>query len=142
MGCDIHLHIEVKVKDKWEHYACPSVDRWYRLFEKMAGVRGGVANAMSEPKGLPNDINKLTAIDRERWGRDAHSCSWLSKEEIVKLEEWVSSIGKQTDECIDLEHTILKTYLFGSSFASFATRAEDFKDMGLEDVRFVFWFDN
>jgi hypothetical protein len=142
MGCDIHLHIEVKIKNKWEHYACPHVNRWYSLFEKMAGVRGDIAKAISSPKGLPHDINRLTAIDRKRWGRDAHSCSWLDKEEIVKLEEWLRSVNDQLDEYVDLEHTILKTYLFGSSFASFVTEPYHFEGMGLQDVRFVFWFDN
>lgn len=27
MGCDIHLHIEVKINGAWEHYATPRVDR-------------------------------------------------------------------------------------------------------------------
>ncbi len=37
MGCDIHLHTEVKIANVWHRYGCPSVDRNYRVFAKMAG---------------------------------------------------------------------------------------------------------
>ncbi len=54
MGCDIHCHIEIKVEGTWHHYSAPNVDRSYRLFARMAGVRntGGV-KPIAPNRGLP-----------------------------------------------------------------------------------------
>lgn len=146
MGCDIHLHIEVKINGKWEHWGAPSVQRWYELFEKMAGVRGDVRNAISPPKGLPEDMTTLTKLAATYDGKDAHSHSWLGTEEIMQLEDWLKKQAR--GEWInDLEHHILHSYLFGNSFTGHKRYPEDSKyrlDAGIDvqDVRFVFWFDN
>ena len=88
MGCDIHCHAEVKINGKWEHYSTPQFERNYRIFEKMAGVRGDEENAISAPKGLPEDCSVVTMLDSRRWGADGHSHSWLSADEIRQLSEW------------------------------------------------------
>jgi len=140
MGCDIHLHIEVKINEKWEHYACPSVNRFYRLFEKMAGVRGDIGDAISPPKGLPKDATTITMLDYNQMEYEAHSESWLGIDEIILLDEWSRSIDPK-EMAYDLEYEILNCYLFGSSFASIKLYPEDNYIPGLTDVRFVFWFD-
>ena len=134
MGCDIHLHIEVKTENGWEHYASPNFRRSYSLFEKMAGVRGDIENAISSPKGFPNDASYITERSYKSEVSYAHSVSWLNVKEINELSEWIQS---QPGDGLsnDLEHGILHTYLEGNSFCG------DFPDW-IKDVRFVFWFDN
>ena len=139
MGCDIHMHLEVKIDNQWEHYGAPSVSRNYELFEKL-GARGDIENAMVTPKGIPADATKLTALDYKSWEGDAHTASWLSKEEIMVLEGWLKGLpGDFLSH--GLEHVILKTYLFGNSFTG-PFRYPEENCFNIQDVRFVFWFDN
>ena len=146
MGCDIHIHIEVKVDGCWEHYAAPNVGRNYSMFEKMAGVRGDEENAISPPKGLPDDMSHVTEKSAERWGGDGHSHSWLSLPEIAELSDWLSDNPDNTKTALNLmarslEYDVLHTYLEGNSFKGFLNYPEDRPDW-IEDVRFIFWFDN
>lgn len=147
MGCDIHLHIEVMVGGKWEHYAAPNVGRWYKLFGIMAGVRGD-GPAIVAPKGFPNDASELTKILRKDYGSDGHTDSWLDHNEIMALEGILAEWRDADDQDgrfakYDLEHGILHTYLAGNSFTAH-WRYDDFRYLpeGIDDVRFVFWFDN
>lgn len=148
MGCDIHLHIEVKIEGIWHHYAAPSINRNYYLFEKMAGVRGDVNNAISPPKGFPNNATELTNIVYQNEECGSHSVSWLGIDEIMKLEDWLKSIStKETDGYAkyDLEYDILRTYLGGDSFTGWKRDPEVGSPLSpamVEDVRFIFWFDN
>ena len=145
MGCDIHLHIEVKLFNKWEHYSCPNILRNYKLFAKMAGVRNDVdtpIEPISKPKGLEylDDLTTITKFNLDRWKGDAHSCSWLNKEEIAELSAWLLQLeGSRMDN--DLEWGFLKCYLFGNSFGGIVNYPEDVPP-GVSDVRFIFWFDN
>lgn len=80
MGCDIHLHQEVKIGKKWHHYNAPRIGRNYELFAKMIGVRNyGTIEPISTVKMLPDDLSKITKIDLEHWGSDGHSSSWFNK---------------------------------------------------------------
>ena len=135
MGCDIHIHSEIKVGGKWLHYDQPECERDYDLFEKMAGVRGELRNAIAPPRGLPEDANETTKFDAKRWGSDGHSHSWLSASEIAELAEWQEKQGKRPFEA-EWDH-----WLFGNTYSGFVRYPQDnIKD--LEDVRFIFWFDN
>ena len=144
MGCDIHLHIELKIEGQWHHYAAPSIERWYALFEKMAGVRGETENAIAGPKGLPDDVTLITRRCAEYDEGDAHNHSWLGVKEIVVLEEWCRAAGEKEGFFLkrDLEHSILHTYLLGSSLTGWHRYPEDGNPLKVEDLRFVFWFDN
>lgn len=147
MGADIHFHIEVMLtapegteqKDmKWEHYASPSINRNYRLFAYMADVRNnGRVVPLSQPKGLPNDISAITKLDYGN-GIDYHSASWFGVPEIDKLRSWVFEQGDSVDGeqwwPYGLEYSVLNTFFFGNYFTD--------PVKGIEDVRFVFWFDN
>ena len=95
MGCDIHVHGEVKVAGLWHHYSAPYVSRDYNLFAYMAGVRAGNSGItpIAEPRGIPADISLITWIDYMKMGTDGHTHSWLSGEEVVKL-------GEKLQECI------------------------------------------
>ena len=140
MGCDIHLHIEVKYRGKWELYSSPRVKRNYWLFEKMAGVRGEEENAIVPPKGFPDDASPLVQLSYKQWGETAHTPSWLNQKEIGELQEaLIQEYGDDLDH--DLEYDILHCYAFGNSFASYG-HDEDSRVEDVEEFRFVFWFDN
>lgn len=140
MGCDIHVHVEVKIKDKWEHYSVLHIGRSYSLFAKMAGVRGG-ETPISQPRGLPQDISVVTAFDNAEWGVDGHSHSWLSAVEAGEVQRWYE---EQCGE-LDFSRPPLFGYLFGNYIDSYVKYPEDGKhlrELGYEDARVVFWFDN
>jgi len=141
MGCDIHLHIEIKIDGVWHHYAHPSVRRDYQLFAKMGGVRNydNEIEPIGELRGLPTDVSLITKRDYERWSVNGHSHGWLSSAELVVLEDWNHARDSRMEN--DLEYSILSCYLFGNSFAGFHKYPKE-RITWLEDVRFVFWFDN
>lgn len=140
MGCDIHAHWEVKISGKWHHYDQPKIDRNYVLFAKMAGVRNreDEIEPLSMPKGLPKDITEIVRFDRERWGEDGHSDSWLGVEEIEKLEKF---FVKHCESQYRLKWWKEFGYLFGNGWEHFKKYPKDYPDE-LEDFRLVFWFDN
>jgi len=146
MGCDIHLHIEVMVNGKWEHYAAPSIDRWYRLFGLMAGVRDHDETPIAQPKGFPADASIVKKLLREDYGGNGHTNSWLDHDEIMQLEDKLKEWEKEDKvkwPGYDLEASILHAYLGGNGFTSH-WRYDDvpYLPEGITDVRFVFWFDN
>lgn len=148
MGCDIHMHLEVKIAGKWEHYGAPSVSRDYSLFGLLAGVRGK-GPAVVAPKGFPADASTVTRFDYEQWAGDAHTPSWLSAEEISEFQDAWALAGEHTiydgrpypARGRDVEADVLHAYFFGNSWADFARWPEE-RPNGIEDVRWVFWFDN
>lgn len=134
MGCDIHTFVEVKHKGKWLLYNHPDVGRNYDLFEKMAGVRGDVKNAISPPKGLPEDVSEATQLYYDYEEPDAHSESFLTLLEIGLLAKWYGEQG-YGNYGFDSEFG----YLFGNGFTDMD---ELTNPPPIEDIRFVFWFDN
>ena len=144
MGCDIHLHIEVKINDKWEHYGAPNIWRDYTLFEKLAGVRGDPDKAIAEPRGIPKDATTLTKYNYKHWGYDAHTPSWISAKEIYEIQEYAKTQWPKVRNSV-WNHweweDVLGCYLFGNSFAGF-TKYPDDREKDMTDLRFVFWFDN
>ncbi len=133
MGCDIHIHFEIKVDDEWLHYSAPRIDRDYDLFEKMAGVRGSVENAIVAPKGMPDNVSKTTLMEFRWLGSDGHTFSWLNKKEIREL-------------CYLYTETIAESweqigYLFGNDWKFFDEYRKDYPPE-IQDIRLVFWFDN
>ena len=142
MDCDIHAHVEIKVRGKWHHYAHPSIDRWYDLFARMANVRNynGI-KPISEPRGLPKNISFTTRFDRKHDGVDGHSASWLSAKEVKELGEWAKEKHAEFSEPNSFysfeRHTLC--YLFDNSWMIAPGNGHPKQ---LEDARLVFWFDN
>jgi hypothetical protein len=152
MGCDIHAHVEIRYNGQWEHYATPSISRWYELFGIMAGVRYET-KPIVEPKGVPADMSTVTRLDWERWGVDAHTASWFNEDEIDQLSAWLAQRKNEADPNedtaasflrYDLEHGILnKTYMFGNSLTAFKHYDDtEYLPKGCDAVRLIFWFDN
>lgn len=135
MGCDIHIHAEIKVHGQWHHYDQPDCSRDYDLFEKMAGVRGEVENALAAPRGIPDNASFTTKFDAEHWDGDGHSHSWLSAHEIQQLAQWDEERGR------GIFKREWDKWLFGNNYSDFIKYPSG-RVKGLEDVRFVFWFDN
>lgn len=142
MGCDIHVHTEVKIDGQWRHWGSPDVGRSYTLFEKMAGVRGGIANALVPPKGLPADATFETLFDYHRMEGDAHTPSWLGKEEIAALYDWWEVEYKETSWDTRWRWPEMQFgFLLGNSWEGLEKYPEEV-DPRITDVRWVFWFDN
>lgn len=148
MGCDIHVHTEVKINGVWHHYGCPYVQRIYNLFARMANVRNyedgpSRIKPLSEPRGLPEDATVLTKWDSEHWGADGHSHSWLGAEEIAQVAAFADERGwKKTHNGYEgFWESDMFGYLFGNDWSGFMKYPDERRE-GLEDIRWVFWFDN
>lgn len=172
MGCDIHMYVEYRFDGKWvcgdhfeknpyyngiDHYE-PEYSlvkiydyRDYALFGVLAGVRNYEVPCISEPRGLPDDCNDFIQKEYEAWEGDAHSCSWLTLQEIIDFQERVGPTydfpGKR-DRYI-LENLINKL----KERADSLNLIYDFLWTGNErsrkeaydkakGIRIVFWFDN
>tara|TARA_Y100000310_G_C20211786_1_gene591664 strand:- start:157 stop:579 length:423 start_codon:yes stop_codon:yes gene_type:complete len=140
MGCDIHLHTEAKIAGVWEHLNAPRIDRNYELFGFLAGVRvDDPPEIIAKPRGLPSNISTVTAFDAKRWGEDGHSHSHINAAEILLLDHW---FRRHTNEpkLISMDYDITG-YLFGTGWADWSQYPNE-RPEGIEDIRFVFWFDN
>jgi len=149
MGCDIHLHTEIKLDGVWHHYNAPHIRRMYALFSLMANVRNVHLDnkdyivPISLPKGLPEDLSVITQLSYNRWELDAHNMSWFNAEEIFLLEEWMAknapSFVREFDNW---------GFLFGNDWGGFhswdRTDYDGYYEYPpeIEDIRFIFWFDN
>jgi hypothetical protein len=145
MGCDIHLHIEVKIDGQWEHWSAPNVPRCYPLFNKLAGVRGYDTDEtpISKPRGLPDEITRVTRTAYDWEVGDAHDTSWINRDEIASLEEWVRIELKKTwnsNKWLDLEAHMLHSYCCGNGFGGIGHYSNSYPE-SITDVRFIFWFD-
>jgi hypothetical protein len=143
MSTHILVHVEIKLDGKWEHYAAPDVEDKYDLFAKMAGIRAegtGIVPIVA-PKGLPEDITRVTRMDWQR-SSDFHTPSWMNEEEIDALSEWLRVEGtrkKWEFDFLYLEIGVLHTYLFGCTLTEFISGSYDHLKE-IEAVRLVFWF--
>jgi hypothetical protein len=137
MGCDIHAHVELKLQDgRWHHWNAPHIDRHYRLFSLMAGVRQGHGSpeAITPPRGLPEDISELTRLDADGWIGNGHHYSWLNRTEIGMLQNWLESNAPHEFTYV-FETEVMGGYLDGNGYVHELPE-------WVKDVRLVFWFDN
>lgn len=135
MGCDIHVHFEIKLNDKWEHYSQPKICRNYELFGKIAGVRNSDIIPIHPPRGLPDDCSIITKFCADIIGTDGHTHGWLNAIEITKILSFHQHITK--NNMLNFEQW---GYLFGGGWDDFLKLREDYPK-NIEDIRMVFWFD-
>lgn len=167
MGCDIHMHVEIRnlrwhATDEWmcaDYFSIldptnpdckPRLEeiygyRNYALFAVLADVRNGGYPCISYPKGLPDDACPYVKEDYESWRSDAHSCSYLTLGELVRFQK---SVGPVNDFGYDiLEPLIVRLKQRADEFNliyNFEWDGELAEDTlkKMEDIRIVFWFDN
>lgn len=150
MGCDIHLHTEVKIGGVWLHYGCPDVTREYKVFAKMAGVRNREYcpfTPLASPRGMPSNASALTRFACKAYGVDGHSHSWLGAKEISQLVDFIDDDLKLAGHLGHVGFWSCENfgYFFGNTWEGFWKYSDDNNSgtpNGVEDVRFVFWFDN
>jgi hypothetical protein len=145
MGCDIHVHVEVKIKGKWLHYGVYFVERNYLLFAILAGVRNyDKVLPFVEPRGIPKDVSDLTLFDWERSETDWHTPSYINDREVEALNARLLA-AKAIKHPDTISDCLKGFYLFGNNMDSYVQYPEDGKrlfGMGYEASRIVFWFDN
>lgn len=138
MGCDIHVHIEVRHEGAWFHYATPRVDRNYRLFSLMAGIRSedtGI-QPIFPVRGLPTDCSPITAWEYEQdtLRFTPKSTSVIVDNELPELQRAYCEVSNTSlvDLTTDLEWTVFHTFVQGSSMAHHPE---------YDGLRIIFWFD-
>ena len=118
MGCDIHVTLESKDDDEWWSLGAGMVlDRNYRTFANLAGVRGDGP----PPKGLPDKISWMAwdkGGGKESLEGGFHSHSWST------IEEWEEAIDDDAPE-----------------YQAILAAAKTLQSHGRE-TKIVFWFDN
>lgn len=145
MGCDIHMVVEVR-----DYYDLPDGnesdekrwflvmteaaaygDRNYNVFSALADVRNHAygdrrITPIAQPRGFPGDASEEAKKAHGRWGRDAHSASWLSLMEVLEY-DWA-----KVEDC---QHFFDWAKSLNMGPTRLGYRA-------LDDIRIVFWFDN
>jgi len=152
MGCDIHFHIEIKTgTDIWHHYSAPDIDRNYAFFGFLAGVRNSeIKPIKTDDDKLPVDASFITKLNYYHWEGCCHNIRVFGQKEIKQMydrwQEYKKYIGHE-NKFFEPEWHVLKTYLFGNSFV--LPDKEKYEENGyndplkyIEDIRFIFWFDN
>ena len=141
MGCNIHGYLETmtypnsETQKWWSVHQLPYT-RSYLFYSAIAGVRNYInITPISEPKGMPSDPSIMSEADCREDGRDGHSHSWLTAQEILNY-DWRQRIetyeGKE--ELGTSIHPDFRSLINEMAFLSAI--------YGLDKVRIVFWFDN
>ena len=132
MGTDIHGWLEVrKFDNNWREVTELGLPRFYHMFAILADVRTSDETPISKPKGLPEDICKLTQNDFNWWVDDAHSCSWLNWDDL-KQYDWDTHFKEYDGGYCRPQDPYLE--LFNRMKAIAELHGDD-------NVRIVFWFD-
>lgn len=147
MGCNIHVHAEVLFEETWHHYGHyePGL-RWYELFHKIGGVRYSPAwsdKPLTANRGIPEDASALTRFCvQEGLDEGGHSTTWLSSREVEALDAWIgrpNALEEFLADCWDSD---------GEGFSGTCRlfdgpwKRSSCAIAGLEDFRWVVWFDN
>lgn len=115
-------------------------DRNYELFAALAGVRGDGP----EPRDLPQDVSEYVQTEYGGWGGDAHSASWYSAVDFVRI---YTSVGVEVDEDTPLSPYVVSLITDGdeaavAQFLSEEASVDVSESESVDLYRFVFWFDN
>jgi hypothetical protein len=126
MGCDVNAHLEINIDDRWEHFCEIDIERDYFVFSKMARCGRGHNSPIVENKGIPVDINPLTALLIYR--TSYHSFSFFNNIELISFIRWLESQNYCCGENLLIKFKNI--YLL------------DFNENDEYDYRLVFGFDN
>ena len=140
MGVEIKAFFEIKLNEKWYTYSQPNFKRNDELFAKMAGaVQVAGIKPIAPPRGLPDDISDVVALEEELWRREGCFYSWLNAKEIKELYDFHQQLYVEREKSIFQLNTDEWGFLCGRLWASFADHRDEFPDK-IEDIRLVFWF--
>ncbi len=137
MGCDIYGWVEVNTWPKVEFWEpiinCDFLRRNYNMFAYLFGVRNYMnINPIAKERGLPENVSEEYA-DRFKDNPDIHSTSWISLEELNKI-DW-NNIEGEEGEKLDL----ISDLSWRVFFDLIKILGEKY---GVDNVRMVVGFDN
>lgn len=133
MGTDIHLHTEIKVDGVWHHYSHPRLHRDGDLFDFL--------RKLAPDRGLPDDASFTTRFDYKQQEDDYYNESYLVGAEIQKLDDWLAERDQKRPHLPGASFHPEIDYLFGNSWGGFTRWRTEFPE-AIEEIRFVFWYDN
>lgn len=153
MGCDIHGFLEVRKNGKWELAELkgkqPFSQRHYITFGFLAGVRRHNIPTVKHTSGLPTDSEYLNSLSENIYMGYAGSkyIQNTRREEIYNDMDYHSHGFVLLKDLSEFDYDqVVSDYneslenLLGVNFF------EDIYTMrklgGVEDVRFIYWFDN
>jgi len=140
MGCDIHLLIEARDKEKNQWVGVSGqlgLGRNYEAFAALAGVRGDGP----DPEGTPEDISQTGEYYVRSWNSDGHSHSHLAIKEFCK--RWM--LVDEPDQVAELIRQEIERVAGYSSATAWVREYERLFGYYMDDsdeYRVVFWFDN
>jgi len=172
MGCDIHIHVEIKTNNEWNYFTgnhftlsdwekeysgtekgnAPFDWRSYGMFGVLAGVRGDTIPIKEVTYELPEGVSQDIQGNWNDWKGDGHSLSYLTARDLFEF-DYNKDISTLTNKRRILFEKIKKykynsineTYydVLGGPDSMFFTHVKELSELGdLDDVRIVFWFDN
>jgi hypothetical protein len=137
MGCDIHIHSEVKINGKWEHLSEIEMDRSYEVFGYMVAGHSRSYKLDEKPlakeRGLPDDINILTKVLLN--SNAEHTFSWLNSKETEKLYQKYFEKEKLDLWIHNLQGIRFSYFDYDNGFLE--SNIDE-----IEDFRIIFGFDN
>jgi hypothetical protein len=165
MGCDIHMYVEYRHDGRWvcgdyfevnpyypkcgPEYSLVELYgyRDYALFGILAGVRKPEMPRIDDPRDLPEDCNDFIKKEYESWGIDAHSCSWLTLQELIDFQDKVGPtydyggyiLENLINKLKERANELNLIYDFQWTGNERSEREAYKKSAG---IRIVFWFDN
>ena len=166
MGCDIHMHVEVKSPNgSWSHVFSPWCPRNYTLFGYLAGVRHHAKFPM-EPQGFPKDADYVTIeayteeiVSDEEYQNACESCftgisqskfeEYLAKGYVQRFDE-KRIVGQDWHTVSHLNYGAFVMQLERAEredssvmleYRAIANYMNTFESVDKE-TRIVFWFDN
>ena len=143
MGCDIHMHVEVKIDNQWHYYGELHIRRHYALFDRLSHVRGYNYEGIAKNRGIPTDASAVTRVHFNSWGQDAHSEGYLTSEEIKDFIPIWNSQTRRYDHPQNLPFFYAEDlrYFFGNGYDNWYSEKENIPEE-IQDFRFIFWYDN
>lgn len=139
MGTTMHAHIEVKVNNKWLHFAAPNVDRDYTVFALINGCRKEDTVREIVPVAkiheIPKDMSVITqlCLNKDQKAYTLHDFCTLYPDEIRVLQAGLRNLVPDKTKALDLEEDVFKTYINGNTIASHD---------GFDNSRIIIWYDN
>lgn len=146
MGCDIHAYLEKKnVNGKYEYVQDVFDDgRDYNLFACIADVRNysNIEPIIPPRRGMPSDVSAYVRDERNIWGSDGHSVSWIDIDEFFNFDyskNIKQNASYNTWGGVTNGNQLPMTY---QDFLGEHNMKTILRFGKLIDHRIVFWFDN